>query len=75
MSLAQTIKKQREVLSLTQEELAQALGLKRVTIATYERGGAKPSLDVALKMARLFSMPMEALLDETPMPEESPAHA
>lgn len=64
MSLAQTIKKQRDILKLTQDELAKALGIKRATIATYERGGAKPSLEIARKMARLFAMPMEHLLQE-----------
>ena len=77
MSIAHAIKKNRESLEMTQEELAQALGLKRVTIATYETGGAKPSLRVAYNMALLFKVSMESLLlDDTPeATEQESAHA
>lgn len=77
MSLATTIKKHRLDCDMTQEELAQALGLKRITIATYEGGKAKPSIDVVRKMAKVFRVSVDALLNEngdthTPAPRGRP---
>ena len=64
MSIATAIKKHRKSRKMTQEGLATALGLKRVTIATYERGAVKPSLDVAYNMALLFNVSIESLLTD-----------
>ena len=64
MSLATAIKKHRKARKITQQELAQALGLQRVTIASYEGGAVKPSLDVAYKMAQLFNVSIESLLTD-----------
>ena len=64
MSLGTTIKKLRKGSGMTQEDLAKALGLKRVTIATFETGRANPSLDVVRNMARLFQVSVDALLNE-----------
>ena len=62
MSIATAIKKHRTARKMTQEALAQALGLQRVTIASYEGGTVRPSLDVAHNMAQLFHVSIESLL-------------
>ena len=44
---------------LTQEALAERLGVTRVTINCIERGAYLPSLELALLLARFFSRPVE----------------
>ena len=44
--------------SLTQEALAEALGLSRQSINALEAGRCLPSLPVALQIARFFSVPL-----------------
>ena len=46
---------------LTQEELAQALGVSRQTIISIERGQYTPSLELALKLAQKFRLSVEQL--------------
>ena len=52
---------------LSQAELADALEVSRQTINAIETGKYDPSLPLALKMARLFGHPVEAIffLDDT----------
>jgi putative transcriptional regulator len=44
---------------ITQEELAQALGVTRQTIIAIEKGKYDPSLPLALGIARFFRVPVE----------------
>ncbi len=44
---------------LTQEALAEAVGVTRVTINCIERAAYLPSLELALALARLFGRPVE----------------
>jgi putative transcriptional regulator len=50
----------------TQEDLAQRLGVTRQAIIAIERGKYDPSLPLALRIAKLFSIPVEQIffLDE-----------
>jgi putative transcriptional regulator len=52
----------------TQEDLAQRLGVTRQAIIAIERGKYDPSLPLALRIAKLFSIPVEQIfmLDENP---------
>lgn len=52
---------------MTQQQLADAVGVSRQTINAVETGRFVPSAVLALKIARTFSKPVEALfcLDET----------
>lgn len=43
----------------TQQSLADALGVSRQTIIAIESGRYLPSLDLALRMARHFQLPVE----------------
>jgi putative transcriptional regulator len=45
----------------TQADLAGKVGVSRQTINSIETGRFEPSLTLALKLARLFDMPVEAL--------------
>ena len=44
---------------MTQQALADAVGVSRQTIIAIEQGRYSPSLEVALKIARVFDEPVE----------------
>jgi putative transcriptional regulator len=64
--LKNTIKVQRAKKNITQEELAELVGVTRTTINFVERGKWVPSTILALKIARVFELPFEDVfyLDE-----------
>ena len=45
----------RKKMNLSQEELANAIGLNRGNIASYESGTAEPKIANLVKMSKLFS--------------------
>lgn len=53
------IKVFRAMNDLTQEDLAQAIGVTRQTILAIEKGKYVPSLDLAFKIARNFNVTIE----------------
>ena len=53
------IKVFRAVHDLTQEDLAQAIGVTRQTILAIEKGKYVPSLDLAFRIARYFRVNIE----------------
>ncbi len=53
------IKVFRAMHDLTQEDLAQAIGVTRQTILAIEKGKYVPSLDLAFRIARRFNVPIE----------------
>lgn len=55
------LKVQRAILDITQEELAQRVGVTRQAINAIERGKYVPSTVLALKMARIFGKPVEEI--------------
>lgn len=65
-----TIKVQRAIHDLTQEELAKRVGVSRQTINATEANKYVPSALLALKIARLFKTPVEEIFllegDELP---------
>jgi putative transcriptional regulator len=46
---------------LTQEQLADTLGVTRQTILAIEKGKYDPSLELAFRMARHFKVPIEEI--------------
>lgn len=56
------IKELREKAKLTQAELADLLGVKRVTVSQWERGENKPRIDTLIKMSKLFQVTTDDLL-------------
>ena len=59
--LMNTIKVHRAMKNLTQEQLADLASVTRKTINTIERGKFIPSTVLALKLARIFVVPVETL--------------
>lgn len=46
---------------MTQQDLADRLGVTRQTIHAIEKGRYAPSVGLALKLAKVFGVPVEAL--------------
>lgn len=46
---------------MTQEQLAKEVGVSRQTVIAIEQGRFCPSLESALRMARVFSAPVDAI--------------
>jgi putative transcriptional regulator len=59
--LKNTLKIQRAIHSITQEELANSIGVSRQSINAIESGKFVPSTILALKFARYFNISVEAL--------------
>jgi len=57
------IKVYRAMHDLTQEALAERLGVTRQTIIAIERGKYNPSLELAFKTARIFGVTIEDLYE------------
>ena len=55
------IKVQRAIHDMTQAELAEAIGVSRQTINAMEKNKYVPSTVLALKIARLFKIPVEEI--------------
>ena len=53
----------RAEIRMTQQQLADAAGVSRQTVNAIESGKFVPSTLLALKMARIFSKPVEELFD------------
>lgn len=53
---------------LSRRELADAVGVNVQTIGYLERGDYKPSLELAMKIAAQFGVPIELIFSFTPFP-------
>ncbi len=60
------IAEQRERAGLTRQELADRVGVHYQTAGYLERGEYSPSLVLALRIANVLAMPVEALFSLTP---------
>ena len=60
------LKVERAICDLTQQPLAEQVGVSRQTINAIEKGNYVPSTTLSLKLARVFSKPLEEIfqLDE-----------
>ena len=56
---------------VTRRDLATALGVHYQTVGYLERGENSPSLDLALRIAAFFGVPVEAVFSLTPFPRVS----
>lgn len=61
------IKVERAELDITQQQLAEAVGVSRQTIVAIEKNRFLPSTPLALKISRYFRKPVESIfiLEET----------
>jgi putative transcriptional regulator len=66
MGLNNRLRKIRREKDLTQQALAQAVDVTRQTVIAVEKGRFRPSVELALRMARALDTPLERLfwLDE-----------
>jgi len=53
-----TLKVQRAILDLTQDDLAKAIGVSRQTINSIEKNRYIPSTELALKLSKVFKKPV-----------------
>lgn len=60
-TLTNTVQDIRKEQGITQEQLAEAVGVTRQTIISIERGNYVPSVVLALKISAHFKMPVESL--------------
>ena len=56
------LRKLREGQKLTQAQLAERLGVKRVTVTSWENGVNKPRADMLLKLSDVLKCPIDYLL-------------
>lgn len=56
---------------VTRRALATALGVHYQTVGYLERGENSPSLDLALRIATFFDVPVESVFSLTPFPRVS----
>lgn len=63
MTIQNNIKEIRIKKEITQEELADAVGVSRQTIIAIEKGNYTPSLLLAIKFARFFGISVEKLFN------------
>ena len=62
LSLSTNIGKMRKARSMTQEQLAEALGVTFASVSKWERGVATPELGLIAQMADLFEVSLDALV-------------
>lgn len=58
-----SIRVQRTIRNITQEDLASAMGVSRQTIIAIENGKYDPSLKLAMNISRYFDMRVEELFE------------
>lgn len=74
MQLSDNILQFRKALGLSQEQLAEQIGVSRQSISKWETGQSTPDLDKLLALSRLFGVTTDTLLgSDVPKPEDSPA--
>lgn len=63
MTFGEKLKKLRKGLKLTQQQLAERIGVTKSIISYYEAGERYPSYDVLVMLARIFHVTTDYLLD------------
>lgn len=71
-SLGEVLKEHRTRCKMTQEFVAEALGVTRQAVSKWESGRSDPSTFNLLALARLYGVPAEELLRQTARAEEEP---
>lgn len=63
MNFGQKLKKLRTSQKLTQQQLAERIGVAKSVVSYYESGDRYPSYDVLVKIAKIFHTTTDYLLD------------
>ncbi len=64
--ISNTLRDLRAARSMTQQELADAIGVTRQTVIAIELDKYSPSLEVAFRIANVFSVPLEQVFQYDP---------
>jgi putative transcriptional regulator len=56
---------------MTQQQLAEKVGVTRQTIIAMEKGKYSPSLELAFRIARIFNVPLEEVFSYDPEDESN----
>ena len=59
MPLLNHLKEYRAKIGVNQQQMGELVGVSRQTISQIERGDYSPSVTLALKIARIFDVPVE----------------
>lgn len=70
IDVAENLKILRKKQGYTQQELANILKVAKTTVSTWERGAAKPRMDVASKLASLYGISVSQLIGESNLVED-----
>ncbi len=68
MSLGQNIKTLREERSLTQEQVAEALGISFQAVSSWERDEYKPDTEKLIRLAEVFDVSISSIVEERQKP-------
>ena len=71
MPFGQNVQRLRRAAGLSQEELAERLGVTRQAVSKWERDSAYPEMEKLARMSQLFGVTVEALLNGDPAPAEA----
>lgn len=63
MPLYNHLKEYRAKLGINQHEMGRRVGVSRQTISQIERGDYSPSVTLALKIAKVFAVPVENIFE------------
>ena len=76
--ISQNIRFLRNKLELSQEELAEKIGVSRQSIAKWENGDTLPDIEKCYELAMVFQVSLDAFatcpINETEEPEENPTN-
>jgi DNA-binding XRE family transcriptional regulator len=62
-SLAETIKNQRTRCGMTQEFVAESVGVSRQAVSKWETGASEPSTTNLIALSKLYSVPVDDLIN------------
>ena len=63
MPLLNHLKEYRAKIGVNQQEMGTLVGVSRQTISQIERGDYSPSVTLALKIAKIFDVPVESIFE------------
>ncbi len=64
IDVSKNLKELRKKQGYTQQELANILKVAKTTVSTWERGAAKPRMDVARQLANIYGVTLSQLVGE-----------
>lgn len=72
MEFSQILKQLRVERGMSQQEVADRLGLNKQAVSQYERGVRKPNFEIAEQLADIFNVDLNYLLDSRSLSVKTP---